>query len=143
MTKTKAARGKSAGKSAAKAKPSTSSTPKPWCFQPGPDPRRGRGPKKGTGGRPRNEFKQEMRSLASDEAVLKRLREILWRCTDPTTWLRALAFATEHGYGKATQPIAATGDQSAEVDELRNMTDAELLDHFQALRASHRDPSRN
>lgn len=143
MTKTKVARAKSAGKSAAKAKPPAPTTAKPWCFQPGPDARRGRGPKKGTGGRPRNEFKQELRALASDDAVLKRLADILWRCTDPTTWLRALAFATEHGYGKAIQPITAARDESAEVDELRKMSDAELLEHFQQLRQRHSDPARN
>jgi hypothetical protein len=137
MTKTKTRRRKSAEKSAVPPQF------RAWVFQPGPDPRRGHGPAKGTGGRPRNEFKQEMRALASDDAIIARLRDILNNCTDPVTFIRALAFATEHGYGKATQPIAATGDQSAEVDELRNMTDAELLEHFQALRATHREPSRN
>lgn len=139
MTKTKTQRRKSARNSVAAKAPA----PKPWQFQPGPDPRRGRGPKKGTGGRPRNEFKQELRALASDDAVLTRLRDILWRCSDPTTWLRALAFATEHGYGKAIQPITGVRDESAEVDELRKMSDAELLEHFQTLRRSHSNPARN
>ncbi len=137
MTKAKR---KSARKST---KPAARSNLIAWQFQPGPDPRRGRGPKKGTDGRPRNEFKQELRALASDDAVLRRLRAILWQCTDPTTWLRALAFATEHGYGKAIQPITAARDESAEVDELRKMSDAELLEHFQELRKTHTDPARN
>lgn len=140
MTKPKPRRRKSVRNSVAAAAPRMA---KLWQFQPGPDPRRGRGPKKGTGGRPRNEFKQELRSLASDDAVLTRLRDILWRCTDPTTWLRALAFATEHGYGKAIQPITGVRDESAEVDELRKMSDAELLEHFQTLRRAHTDPARN
>lgn len=109
---------------------------KPWLFQPGPDPRRGRGPKKGApnAGRPRNEFKQEMRALASDEAVLTRLRQLLWQCTDPTTFIRALAFTTEHGYGKATQPIAAVRDDAADLEELRHLSDEELVKYFNDLR---------
>lgn len=109
---------------------------KPWLFQPGPDPRRGRGPKKGApnAGRPRNEFKQEMRALASDEAVLTRLRQLLWQCTDPTTFIRALAFTTEHGYGKATQPIAAVRDDAADLEELRHMSDEDLVKYFNDLR---------
>ncbi len=110
-----------------------------WSFKPGPDPRRGRGPKKGApnAGRPRNEFKQEMRALASDEAVLTRLRQLLWQCTDPTTFIRALAFTTEHGYGKATQPIAAVRDDAADLEELRHLTDEELVKYFNDLRTQH------
>lgn len=73
-------------------------------FKRGPDPRRGKGPKPGTGGRPRDEFRALLRELASRPETVAGLDAIL---SDPghPQYLRALEFVTERGYGKEPQAI--------------------------------------
>ncbi len=65
-------------------------------FQKGHDPRRGRGPRKGTpnAGRPPDEFKAQMAALASREETVRALEAIL---SDPehTHFIQALKFAAE------------------------------------------------
>lgn len=74
--------------------------------------------------------------MASDDAVLARLRDILFHCPDVDRFLKAHAHATDHGYGKATQPITQTRDDVGELDELRKLSNEELLDHFNKLRTA-------
>lgn len=66
--------------------------------------RPGKGPKPGTGGRPRDEFKALLRELASRPETVAGLDAIL---SDPAhpQYLRALEFVTERGYGKEAQAI--------------------------------------
>jgi len=75
-------------------------------FQPGPDPRRGHGPEKGApnAGRPPDEFKRLMASLASREETIHALEQIL---ADPSSphYIQALKFAADRGYGVPTQPV--------------------------------------
>lgn len=68
------------------------------------DPRRGRGPKKGHGGRPRDEFRAALREAVSADAVLEALERIL-RDPDHPAFLRAVEFAAERGYGKEASPV--------------------------------------
>jgi hypothetical protein len=88
---------KSARKSARKGKP----------FKKGPDPRRGRGPAKGApnAGRPPNEFKAMCRDVASLGAMALLAKKVMKNPKHPA-FLTALRWATEHGYGKAVQPIS-------------------------------------
>lgn len=59
-------------------------------------------------GRPKDEFKQRMRALASDEKVEQELIAILSDADHPQ-FLKALAYATEHGYGRATEHVQHEG----------------------------------
>lgn len=60
------------------------------------------------GGRPKDEFQARMRELASREATQAALEAILETPTHPH-YMKALAFAAEHGYGKATETVEMTG----------------------------------
>lgn len=57
-------------------------------------------------GRPPDEFKRLLRQLASRDETLAALRQILDDPSHPS-YVKALAFAAERGYGKETQPIDA------------------------------------
>ena len=70
---------------------------------------RGRGPKKGTGGRPRETWKQALASMASSDEVLYHVRTVLEAGPDHPFFAKALEYATDHGMGKATQPIEHSG----------------------------------
>jgi hypothetical protein len=94
----------------ATAKKSAHKTAKGRPFQKGGDPRQGRGPKPGApnAGRPRDEFKELCRAMVTREATISRVADIL---TDPDhpQFMRALQWATEHGYGKADQSLDIQG----------------------------------
>jgi hypothetical protein len=73
-------------------------------FRPGPDVRRGRGPRKGApnAGRPPDAWRDALRALASRDAVLAHLDAVLTRGTADPMFFKALDYATEHGYGRAS-----------------------------------------
>jgi hypothetical protein len=72
-------------------------------FQRGHDPRRNLA----KGGRPTDEFVASMRSLASSNAVLSTLADILTDKDHPS-WMKAFAYCADRGFGKATQPVEVT-----------------------------------
>lgn len=82
-------------------------------FRKGSDPRQGRGPKKGApnAGRPRDDFKELCRQLASREKTVEQVAKIL-ADPDHPQFMRALAWATENGYGKAEQSVELNGTLS-------------------------------
>ena len=130
-------------------KSGTSATPR-GLFQPGPDPRRGRGPAKGTGGRPRNEFRQRCRELASDDAILEWFERVLRQeaPADPQIALRLADLKlrvwerlADRAYGKPSQPVTVGPDDSKDAEELRTVSDADLVKTFQELR--HKAGTRN
>lgn len=105
---------KSARKSARKTAPTTARKANSAVgvpFAPGPDPRRGKGPAPGApnAGRPPDEFKALCAELATGAATLAAVRAILESPLHPQ-FMHALKWATEHGYGRATQPIEQKTD---------------------------------
>lgn len=117
---------------------------KPGAFVGGAaDPRAGRGPKKGApnAGRPPDVFKALMRELASRDESLVRLAGILKGTAaytdgdgrqvvipvDSDTYLKALAFVTDRGYGKSQQHVdVTTGGETLSRDSVARMTTAEI-----------------
>jgi hypothetical protein len=85
---------------------------RPGQFVPG-DPRRmqARGPKKGApnAGRPRDEWKAALAALVSRDSVLEHVRAALDEGPSHPWFDRAMQYATDHGYGKATQPVEHSG----------------------------------
>lgn len=82
-------------------------------FQPGQDVRRGRGPAKGAAlaGRPPEEFRQQLRDLASRADIVQRLATILSSPkTSDSDFLAAHKYVAERGYGKVPTVIEG-GDQ--------------------------------
>lgn len=75
---------------------------KPGTFKKGHDARRN--VTKPGSGRPPDEFKELCRSLATREETIAAVEAIL---ADPThgAFIGALKWASEHGYGKPTQPL--------------------------------------
>lgn len=61
------------------------------------------------GGRTKDEFKARMRELASSDAALDFLGAALRGEHGPKAHASAMAFAAEHGYGKATETVEMTG----------------------------------
>lgn len=92
----------SKGKSARKSAPG-----KP--FAKGGDPRQGRGPKPGHGGRPPDEFRDFMRNLVNRKAAT----DFLTKCVDgeygPKFHVAAMQYATDRAYGKAQQSVEHSG----------------------------------
>jgi hypothetical protein len=74
-------------------------------FEKGADPRRGRGPKPGTGGRPPNEFRDRMRELANLQEVEAYTLKCLNGEFGPRFHLEARKWVAERGYGKPTQAL--------------------------------------
>lgn len=69
----------------------------------------GKGPPKGSGGRPRNEWKHALASMASSDEVLYHVRTALEAGPEHPFFAKALEYATDHGMGKATQSIEHSG----------------------------------
>lgn len=90
----------------------------PGGFKPGDDPRRGHGPKPGTGGRPRDEFYDWLRSIVYDPRVRARYEAIMLLSPDPDLFLKALKFGDERLHGKPTQPVdfGGNGDEDVEIE---------------------------
>jgi hypothetical protein len=82
-------------------------------FKNGEDPRRGRGPKPGTGGRPPIEFRDRMREMASRDDVQSYLEKCIAGEFGPVFYFKALEYASDRGYGKSTQAVELTGAEGA------------------------------
>lgn len=103
----------------------------------------GRGPAKGTGGRPRNEFRQRCRELCSDDEILEYFDRVL-RQVSPAKPELALRIAelklrvwerlADRGYGKATQPVTVGPEDSRELEDVRKLSDDDLVSTFKELR---------
>ena len=85
---------------------------KPGQFVKG-DPRRmqARGPAKGApnAGRPRNEWIARLQAIASRDEVLEEVERALLAGRSDPFFKDALNYVTDHGYGKARQPLEHTG----------------------------------
>ena len=64
---------------------------------------------KGGTGRPPDAWKEKCRELASREDVLAQAEAILLDTEHPD-WFNVWRFVTEQGYGKAAQPVEASGN---------------------------------
>lgn len=73
-------------------------------------PGAGGGPQPGSG-RPPDQWKAALRALADRQEVLKHIDRALKKGPSDPFFEKALDYATDHGYGKATQPVQhdATG----------------------------------
>lgn len=83
-------------------------------FQKGHDPRRSLA----KGGRPTDEFEAEMQRLAASPRAIEKLRALLEDDDVPhDTFLKALAHATDRGFGKTQQHVDVTtsGPSIAEI----------------------------
>ena len=71
----------------------------------------GRGPKKGApnAGRPPDEWKAKLRAMASRDEVMAHVETVLLAGPDHPFFDRALQYVTDHGYGRATQPVEHSG----------------------------------
>lgn len=96
------------------AKSAQKSAPPGVPFQQGNDRRRGKGPPKGQGGRPPDEFKALCQELATRDLTVDAVKGIL---EDPShgQFMAALKWATENGYGKPAQPIEGNPDKPLEL----------------------------
>jgi hypothetical protein len=95
-------------------------------FKPGADPRRGKGPPKGSGGAPSSEFLAMMRELASDPDVVGNLAAILKDGTHPD-FLKAWEKVSDRGYGKAQQHMDVTSNgQAITPESVATMTEAQI-----------------
>ena len=74
----------------------------------------GRGAAKGApnAGRPRDEWKARLQAMASSDAVLDHVHQTLENGPSDPFFQRALDYVTDHGYGRATQPIELSGTVS-------------------------------
>lgn len=79
-------------------------------FQPGTDQRRGNGPSKGApnAGRPPDKFKELCRELASGQKTIEAVEAIL-EDQSHSQFMAALKWASEHGYGRPSQPLEHSG----------------------------------
>lgn len=79
-------------------------------FKPGKDPRRGKGPEKGApnAGRPPDKFKELCRELATGQKTIEAVEAIL-EDQDHSQFMAALKWASEHGYGRPSQPLEHSG----------------------------------
>jgi hypothetical protein len=73
------------------------------------------------GGRPPDEFRARMRELATREETEAYLQRCLAGEFGPKPYQRALQYVTDHGYGKAVQPISGEGGGPLEVTVIRKV----------------------
>lgn len=71
-------------------------------------PGAGGGPQPGAG-RPPDQWKAALRALADRKEVLDHIDTALQAGPSDPFFAKALDYVTEHGYGKATQPVAHSG----------------------------------
>jgi hypothetical protein len=76
----------------------------------------GRGPAKGApnAGRPPDEWKAALRAMASRDEVMAHVESVLLAGPDHPFFDRALQYVTEHGYGRASQPLEHSGTVTLE-----------------------------
>lgn len=67
------------------------------------------------GGRPRDEWKAALASMASSDEVMKHLRAVLSLGPEHPFFGKALEFAAERGYGKEATPIEHDGSVTLDV----------------------------
>lgn len=75
----------------------------------------GKGPPKGSGGRPRDEWQAKLREIASSDGVLAHVTTVLEAGPAHPYFDRALQYATDHGYGKPKQEVEHGGKVTLEV----------------------------
>lgn len=76
-------------------------------------PGAGGGPQPGSG-RPPDQWKAALRALADRQEVLDHIQRSLDAGPEHPFFPRALDYVTDHGYGKATQPVAHSGSVTLE-----------------------------
>lgn len=81
-------------------------TPTGKTFQVGHDPRRS----VRSTGRPPDEWKRALAQLVTRDETLAHMRAVLDAGADHPQFFRALAYATDHGIGRAVQPVDVTSD---------------------------------
>lgn len=96
-----------------------------WFLQ-GPDPRRGRGPAKGHGGRPPDEFTAFLKSLRDHPIFRARLQALALEDPDPERARRFAAWLLERTDGKPVQPMEVSGGVTLTWEERRQRLE-ELL----------------
>ena len=76
----------------------------------------GKGPAKGApnAGRPPDEWRDRLRAMASRDEVLEHVSAVLLAGPDHPYFDRALQYATDHGYGRPTQPVEHSGKVTLE-----------------------------
>jgi hypothetical protein len=76
----------------------------------------GRGPKPGApnAGRPPDEWRERLRSMASRDEVLAHVESVLLQGPEHPFFDRALQYVTDHGYGKPKQELAHSGTLTLE-----------------------------
>jgi len=77
------------------------------------DPRNGRGPAKGSGGRPPDAWKKLMGRLVNRPSTIKALKKVL-RDEKHGAWFGAFKFGAEQKYGKAKESMDVTGKLTLE-----------------------------
>lgn len=77
------------------------------------DPRNGRGPKKGTGGRPPDAWKELMGRLANRTSTIRAAKRVL-RDPSHSAWFGAFKFIAEQKYGKARESLDVHGKLTLE-----------------------------
>ena len=75
-------------------------------FQVGHDARRSTR----SSGRPPDEWKRALAQLVTRDATLEHVRAVLDAGADHPQFFRALAYCTDHGLGRAAQPVDLTSD---------------------------------
>jgi hypothetical protein len=113
------------GKSASSHK-SREKSPSPGWFTVGGPQGPGRGPAKGNGGRPPDEFKAFLQTLRDNPTFRARLEDIALNDPDPDRFLKAAHWLAERTEGKPVQPIEHAGGVTLTWEERRQRLD-ELL----------------
>jgi hypothetical protein len=91
---------------------STEKSKRPGRFKKGElHPDQGRGPAKGApnAGRPPDLWRAKLREMASRDEVMQHVESVLCEGPGHPWFSKALDYATEHGFGKASQPHQITG----------------------------------
>lgn len=72
----------------------------------------GKGPAKGApnAGRPPDEWKAKLRAMASRDEVMTHVETVLLAGPEHPFFDRALQYVTDHGYGRAMQPVSHSGN---------------------------------
>jgi hypothetical protein len=91
---------------------STEKSKRPGRFKKGElHPDQGRGPAKGApnAGRPPDLWRAKLREMASRDEVMQHVESVLFEGPGHPFFSKALDYATEHGFGKASQPHQISG----------------------------------
>jgi hypothetical protein len=84
-------------------------------FAKGDDPRRGKGPPKGSGGRPRNEFRERIRDLLNSDKVKQAVQKVIENPDHPQfTALYSKLLVQAHG--NPAQQVEHTGEEGGPIE---------------------------